>query len=134
MRAEEYAYIMRRELPITDPHRVKKQMEQTIQKKKCEHPFGVGGWCQSEVQCDLLHPEMLCQGTRGAGKHKSMEMALVGICNEVGLVAEGRATIPGEMQHPDITIYFMGESPVMVDVTNVYSERSKGAEKAMKDM
>lgn len=118
------AYNMRRMLYIHDVHGLEMDPLWHQGDQRCHFAFKKGGHCEKLQDVSLRHSEVACLGVRGANKHFSLMMAVVKGANELGLVAEPKALIPETKNHPDLTISYLLEHELLVDVANVVTDDS----------
>jgi hypothetical protein len=77
----EYAYLFRRQLLLENPHNVDASIQHL-----CQRVFvKTAGMCTGRMDVRLTHAESLCQGTRGANKHFSMQNAIIMAAWELGI-------------------------------------------------
>jgi hypothetical protein len=112
--SEQFKYLFRRVLlGLDNPHNL-----ELMGGEVCGHTFGTGAICTVEIDARLEHCEYKCPGIRGAGKHSSMQRAMVNMTREIGFVATHSGGIPGTTGHGDCTVSGGQGWPTVVDVKN----------------
>jgi len=114
---EQFAYLVRRAVVSRDPHSLGPEEELGL----CDNIMqSTGNLCGSPLTLDFVHPETICVKIRGAGKHSSIQNAILKVVREVGLVGSVSYIVDEDGRRIDVLIQGLGSRmSIAVDVANV---------------